>query len=354
MVITAINAKSRPSPYLDVAVIGLGAIGTAHVEAVRAAVSTRLAAVVDIDLDRATTVANKEGCQAFESIEEMLAGCDVDMVIIATPDHLHLEPVRLAATAGKHVLLEKPLATSMEDAGAILDVVERTGIRFTVGHCLRFDPKYVEVHRRIRAGEIGDISGLYARRQNRISGAIRLAGRVSSLLFLAVHDIDILNWYQDAPPVAVYCASSEGVLRSMGYDVDDLSWTTIRYANGAVGVVESGWLLPETYPRTGHFELVATGSQGIARIDEFDEGLWIANASYQHIPLVDRLTPQVQHFAESILHGRDPRVSGHDAMAAMEVALAAQISADERREVTLPLPRRVSTAAIEAAIPKGR
>ncbi|MFO7547198.1 MAG: Gfo/Idh/MocA family oxidoreductase [Trueperaceae bacterium] len=354
MTITPGSRKSRPSPYLDVAVIGLGAIGTAHVDAVRNAVSTRLAAVVDIDRDRADTVASQEACQAFASIEEMLAQCDVDMVIVATPDHLHLEPVRLAATAGKHVLLEKPLATSVEDARAILDIVERTGIQFTVGHCLRFDPKYVEVHRRIRAGEIGDVAGLYARRQNRISGAVRLRGRVSSLLFLAVHDIDILNWYQDAPPVAVYCASSEGVLHGMGYDVDDLSWTTIRYANGAVGVVESGWLLPETYPRTGHFELVATGSQGVARIDEFDEGLWIANASFQHIPLVDRLTPQVQHFAEAILNGHDPRVSGHDAMVAMEVALAAQISAAERREVALPLPRRVDPAAAEAATPKGR
>jgi len=243
------------------------------------------------------------------------------------------------ATAGIRAKRNTPISMTVWDAQSILAAVTDSGIKFTVGHCLRFDPKYAELKRRIGVGELGDIATVYARRQNQVGVVERLKGRVSSLLFLGVHDIDIVNWYIDSPPVAVYCASSSGVMQARGFAVDDVSFTTIRYANGAVAVVESGWLLPPTYPRSGHFELVATGSRGLGRLDEFDEGLWVANETFQHIPLVDRLTPQVQHFAEVILTGELPLVSGTAAALAMEIALAAELSARENREVRLPLAR---------------
>ena len=331
------NRKTRPQEYLDVAVIGLGAIGAAHVEAVLKAPSLRLAAVVDVDADRAAEVAARTGSRSFASIAALLEAGNIDLAIIATPDAMHLEAVREVAAAGKNILLEKPIATTVEDGRAILDLVEASGIKFSVGHCLRFDPKYVELRNRIRAGELGEIATLYARRQNQVGVVERLKGRVSSLLFLGVHDIDIVNWYMDSPPVAVYCASTSRVMKAKGFDVDDVSFTTIRYANGSLAVVESGWLLPPTYPRSGHFELVATGSRGLGRLDEFDEGLWVANETFAHIPLVDRLTPQVQQFAEAILGDTDPLVSGPEAFLAMEVALAAEMSARENREIPLPL-----------------
>lgn len=332
------HGKQRSTPYLDVAVVGLGAIGAAHVDAVKKATATNLAAVVDVDRARAADVAARYGCQGFGSVTELLAGSAVDLVVIATPDALHVESVKEVAAAGKHILLEKPIATTVEDGRAILAAVQDAPISFSVAHCLRFDPKYVDLRQRIRNGELGDLATVYARRQNQVGVVERLRGRVSSLLFLGVHDIDIVNWYVDSEPVSVYCASAVGVMHAKGYDVDDVSFTTIRYANGAVGVVESGWLLPPTYPRSGHFELVATGSRGLGRLDEFDEGLWIANETFKHIPLVDRLTPQVQAMAEAIIEDRQPLVSGGAAFSAMEIALAAELSAREHREVLLPLP----------------
>lgn len=349
----AITRKSRTHEYLDVAVIGLGAIGVAHVEAVLKAPSVRLAAVADVAPGRAAEVASRIGCEAYTSIADLLAGADIDMAIIATPDAFHVEAVREVAAANKHILLEKPIATTVEDARAILAEVEKSGIRFTVGHCLRFDPKYAELRRRIEAGELGELATLYARRQNQVGVVERLGGRVSSLLFLGVHDIDIVNWYMDSPPVAVYCASSSKVMQAKGYDVDDVSFTTVRYANGSLAVIESGWLLPPTYPRSGHFELVATGSRGLARLDEFDEGLWVANESFKHIPLVDRLTPQVQHFAEAILNNEEPMISGPEAFLAMEVALAAELSAKQNREIQLPLRQGEPSPAGEEATVEG-
>src|SRR5690606_22672608 len=330
--------KTRANAYLDIAVIGLGAIGSAHVDAVRNAPSARLAAVVDVDAGRAAEVATRTGSKAYGSIEDLLSAENIDMAIIATPDSLHVEAVQRVAAAGIDVLLEKPIATTVADAATILRAVEAGGIKFTVGHCLRFDPKYVELKRQIAAGELGDLATVYARRQNQVGVVERLKGRVSSLLFLGVHDIDIVNWYIDSPPVAVYCASSSGVMQAKGFPVDDVSFTTIRYANGAVAVVESGWLLPPTYPRSGHFELVATGSRGLGRLSRLDEGLWVANETVRHLPLVVRLPPHVEHFAHAILAATRPLDSGPDAALAMEIALAAEISARENREVPLPLP----------------
>lgn len=326
---------SRPTPHLDVAIIGLGDIGRAHVDAVQRAHSTRLAALVDIDPARLEAVRPIVDCPSYESVEAMLAGSDVDMVMICTPDHLHVEPVRAACAAGKHVFLEKPIATTLDDVAAIEAAVSDAGVKFTVGHCLRFDPKYVEVKRRIDAGDLGEVVSVYARRQNRTVTPRRLGGRISSVMFLGVHDIDILNWYVGQAPVAVYAASANPVMRSYGFEIDDVTWTTIRYENGVIGVVESGWLLPEAYPRTGHFALVAMGTRGLANLDEFDEGLSIANEQYAHIPLVDRLTPQIEHFARAILDGREPLVTAADGRRAVEVALAAERSAHEHTEIPL-------------------
>src|SRR5690606_29479551 len=94
------RGKQRQATYLDVAVVGLGAIGAAHVEAVTKATSTRLAAVVDVDAPRAREFAIRHGCEAFHSIAAMLEGADVDLVIIATPDALHVDAVKEVAAAG--------------------------------------------------------------------------------------------------------------------------------------------------------------------------------------------------------------------------------------------------------------
>src|SRR5690554_3026449 len=162
------SVRTRQVPYQRVAVIGLGAIGMAHVQAALNAPSADLVAVVDIDPARVEEVAATHDCRGFTSIESMVDLMDVDIAIVCTPDQLHVDAVRVVAQAGINILLEKPIATTVEDAREILRIVEEAGVAFTVGHCLRFDPKYVEIQRAIEGGSVGDLATVYARRQNQV------------------------------------------------------------------------------------------------------------------------------------------------------------------------------------------
>lgn len=320
-----------------VGVVGLGQIGLLHAETVHCCHIAELAAVADIDEAKAVDVAQRYGSLAFCDHRQLLDHADVDVVIIATPDHLHVEPALDCASARKHILLEKPLATKLQDADAIIQAVGQAGVQFSVGHCLRFDSKYVAVQERIAAGDLGEIESLHTRRIARIKNQERLRGRVSPQMFFGVHDYDIMNWFTCSPPARIYCESVSKVMRAQGYPVEDIAWTVIRYENDAVGVSETGWLLPDSYPRMNHCTLAATGTKGAAYIDQFDEGLTLATDSWTYLSTSDRLTRQLVHFLQCVDTGKTPLVTGADARLAVEMALAAELSALTHQPVALPL-----------------
>ena len=322
-----------------VGIIGLGNMGQRHVDIVHKSHVAELTAVADIDRVRADNIAEQYGCRAFYHHQELLDQDLVDMVMICTPDSMHVEPTLACAAAGKPTFLEKPIATSLEDADTILNAVKAAGILFTVGHCLRFDPKYVAIKNQIDAGTIGEIVSFSTRRQNRTSSQEVLKGRVSSQQFLGVHDYDILNWFLGKKPISIYCESVSRVMRRQGFDIDDISWTTIRYEDGTVAVTETGWLLPKGYPLPYRFELTAYGDVGTAHLEVFDDGLAVAADTWTHLAVGDRLTPQLEHFLSCIETGKQPLVSGQDARLALEMALAAEASASAGQRLSLPLTK---------------
>lgn len=318
-----------------VGIIGLGNMGRRHAEIVAAYPTARVEAVVDTAEDRLQDAAERYGARAFRSVDDMLSATDLDVVMVCTPDSLHLHPTIKCLEAGKHVFLEKPIATSLEEADEIVRAADRAEGKFAVGHCLRFDPRYVAVKRRIDAGSLGKLVGISTRRQNRLVGAERLKGRVSSQLFLGVHDYDVANWYLASSPVEVYCASTSMTLRAKGLGVDDAAWTTIRYASGAVVVAETGWLLPNDYPLGYRFELHAFGQAGTAHLEYLDEGLAFAAGTWQFEQTGDRLTPQLAHFLNCIDDDVSPLVTARDGRVAVAVALAAEESATSRKPVAV-------------------
>lgn len=321
---------------MKVAVVGVGFMGMQHVEAYARNLAAKLAAVVDVREQRAREVAERFGAQAFTNTQEMVEKSDVQAVSICTDDERHLEPALVCLAAGKHVLLEKPIATTLEDADKIIGAAERAGVKFLVGHIVRFDPRYAHVKARVDSGELGELEAVFARRLNHVGSQDILRGRVSVLSFLGVHDFDYVRWLSGSEPVRVYTESVGKVHRAAGYDIEDHTFTLIRFANDMVACVEAGWVLPNVHPRKADFKLEVIGTRGMAQVDLFSYDLVLGTERGWEVPRIGHaIDPEVTHFLDCILNDTPPLVSGKDGREALRLSLAAQESARTGRIVEL-------------------
>jgi len=313
---------------LGIGVIGMGMMGQIHAAEYAANPQCRLQALVDTSPAVLSESCRRYNVPGYTDHRELLARKDVQAVSICTPDDQHRQVVLDALTAGKHVLLEKPIATTMEDADAIVAAAAQTPVKLMMGHTLRFSPRYKKAKELIQDGAIGEVQSLFARRTNIISVPHRLAGRVSLLAFLGVHDLDIMRWMAESEVVKVYCEVKKGLLAAQGYDVEDVVFTTLRFASGAIGCGEFGWILPVNHPSGHDFRLDITGTHGALTIDEAHDGLSVAGVErYIQPPVQARTAPVVAAFLECILLDKKPPVTAEDGREALRIAIAAQKSA---------------------------
>ena len=175
---------------IGIGVIAAGQMGSAARDVYRQLPEVQLRAVADLNSHAAHAAADPAGADVYADWHDVLARDDIQAVSICLPDWLHRNAVIAAAKAGKHILLEKPLAIEVGDADAMVAAVERAGITLLVGHTLHFDPRYAMPLEDYRRGEIGDIIHVYARRNNPITSAQKFEGNTTVLQFLGIHDIE--------------------------------------------------------------------------------------------------------------------------------------------------------------------
>lgn len=316
---------------LGAAVVGLGMMGERHAAIWSQLRMTRLVSVYDIVGDRTQSVASRLGCEAAASLEAAVSRPDVDIVSICTDDQRHVEPCIAAAAAGKHILLEKPLATSVDDCDVIIAACERAGVKLMVGHVVRFDPRYVVAKQAIDDGAIGDIVQVYARRNNIIDSGRRIGPRTSVAFFLGVHDLDLMRWFVGSEAVKVHAEAASKVLADIA--AQDSIMALLKYENGAVGCLETCWVMPKGIPCTLDARLEVIGSEGMVRVTVGDEGCTIIAADRAMRPDIlygpqvhgeqaGALRVQLDHFADCVLHDRAPLISAQDARAAVQLAAA--------------------------------
>lgn len=240
---------------VPVAVVGAGWFGRKHALALAGIGAAELVGITDVDLDRAERVAAEAGTRAYPDLDAMLRGARPRLVTIATPESLHLEPALTALAAGCDLFVEKPLATSGADARAIADAAARHGRRLAVGHLLRFEESHVQLADRVRAGELGDVRYVYARR-NVDGTAFARTGHAHPAQTLMPHDLDLLRWLLGRDPVGVtaYEVPAAG---------QKLLVAVLEY-DGALAVVETCWLLPDGAPLDDALALEVIGTAGTA------------------------------------------------------------------------------------------
>ena len=329
-------------------IIGAGLMGNVHAAAIDAVADAELIAVADIDAERAGQLAEQHpGSDVLTDYRALLARPEVQAVVIATPDGLHCEPAVDAAGAGKHVLLEKPIATTMEDADRIIAAAEAAQIKLAIGYCSRYDTTHAEIKRQIDTGSLGTVMSVYSRRHAIITEARRLAGRVSVEQYLAVHDLDLMLWYLDDDVVRVTSEIVTGpVYEELG--VHDICWIMIKTRRGGVGVVECGWVLSAALGCAGDLRLEVIGAKGSAYADVLPSCLSLCTEEGWQFPdvlhwtklhgeLVGWYREQIRCFVGAIERDEPPRVTGRDGRRSLEIVLAARHSYEKHVPVSLPL-----------------
>jgi predicted dehydrogenase len=310
---------------LRAGVIGLGTMGRFHARSFQETDGVELVAVCDLDAVTAREAAGRLGLgpdATYLDAGRMVREARLDLVSVATPDHQHALPVIQAAEAGVHVLVEKPLATSLEDCDRVVAAVEGAGVIGMVNFTHRRALPYLYTKERIARDDFGPVSMVYARKNDTWTVIERWPwlADASSAAYLSSHDLDLACWWLDTTVEQVFARGVRGRLAELGHDTYDAIQASVRFASGAIGTFESCWVHPKSFPTPtdSYIALVAPG----ARIT-LDRSLEIVTVgtddNYEHPKLtlnleVDgRLTgafvETVRHFVDCVARQRPPSIT---------------------------------------------
>ncbi|MFZ0217852.1 MAG: Gfo/Idh/MocA family oxidoreductase [Candidatus Dormiibacterota bacterium] len=330
------------SGRIRIGVVGAGLMGLRHARVLASMPGVELAGVVDTDEAARQRAVRSLGVAATSSLAQ-LAASNPQAVVVALPDDAHREVTLEALDRGLAVLVEKPLATSVEDAEAIVKAAR--GRLLMVGHLLRFDPRYLGARRRVQAGELGGLLHTYARR-NSASGATLRYGATTRLPWhVSIHDLDALRWVTGREVVTMRAHGVSRVFARLE-QLDSLQ-ALLRLDDGSTAVIESCWALPAHLGSAIDSRLEVAGTQGMLEVTGFEQGLFVADRSSSTYPDTTRyaeyedgagggiLAAELAHFVRCIDRGVPPSVAPEDGLAAVRLAAALEQSLREDREVRL-------------------
>lgn len=308
---------------LGVGIIGAGIMAQVHAEAVAHHPRARVTAVTSRSGESAERLAARFGARAVPSVADMLSDADVDLVCIATPDHTHGDLVVAAAEARKHMIIEKPFTTNVDDADRAVAAVRRSGVKAMVLFNHRWVPAYAQAEQRVRAGDIGAPTLAYARKNDTIevpTDMIGWAADTTCAWFLSSHDIDLVSWMMQDRAVSAYATAVYGVLRGRGIDTPDGIQAQVRYSRGGVATFESCWIYPNTFPTMTDSFVELIGAEGVIHLDRKAEQIEIATQKTFQYPrnlLVRNVHGEpagavrdaIWHLLDCVLHDREPLVT---------------------------------------------
>jgi UDP-N-acetylglucosamine 3-dehydrogenase len=326
-----------------VGIIGVGLWGVNHVEAYRGLPHAEVIAVADPAPGRAKEVARTYNVPRwFENYEELCALEELDAVSVVTPEAEHLRPVEAAARAGKHILVEKPMAHSVSEVERMIEVARQADVILMPGHLLRFEIRYAIIKEKLENNELGSVVSIQARR-NRTKENFKKYARAHPIFAVSVHDIDLLLWYTQSTVRRV-----RGYQRNIqGGQTPDLIWGIIEFSNGVLGVIESIWLTPDAAGVFSNDALQLVTDKGIARLDLVDGGLSFWLESGLHVPDIvgaprirghvqGSLAAELSYFLACVMKGEKPQViTAEEAREGIRVAVALVDSATKGQDVIL-------------------
>jgi UDP-N-acetylglucosamine 3-dehydrogenase len=299
---------------LGTAVVGTGFWGKNHARIYKELAETELVAVCDIDSERAKAVAKQFGAKSYTNVGKMLRNENIKAVSICTWSTSLAREATRAVEAGKHVLVEKPMAANVKSAEKLLEASEKKGVHLTVGFLMRFIPGLQHIKQAVQNKTIG---GLVCATAKRVSQWPERIGDVGVVKDTAIHDIDVMLHLFNEDPTAVYAKT--GSMRHKRFE--DYAQIMLTFRGGKSAFIESNWLTP--YKTR---DLTVTGTKAIMKLDYITQEVTIEDAKetlQPRYPLQEPLKLELQHFVNCIAKKEKPLITGLDGLKALRIAEAA-------------------------------
>ena len=339
---------------IRIGLVGYGFMGKMHAECYSASGKGTIVSIADVEADRRQEASAKLGCPAFESVDALLKGSDVDAVDVCTPTYLHEEHVLKAIAAWKNVFCEKPLSLASDSCERIVSAAKSAGVRMMVGHVVRFWPECRVLKSVLDSGRLGKPVWASAQRlsppatwawQGWLQDPARSGG---AILDLHIHDLDYLAWILGRPKQVMSC----GVKTKTGA-YDTALTTCIGHAAGITSQAEGSLAMPDGFPFTSRIMVVCENGSAI-----FDIGAGHtlvvrpagAAEEYPEVPSPVAGTAsaggnvsslggyynEIVYFLDCIAENKQPEtITPDDAAFAVRMCLAAMESAESGMVVTL-------------------
>jgi predicted dehydrogenase len=327
--------------------VKIGMMSFAHMHAASYAHSivtredTEMVGIADHDPARAQRMAQQFGTQAFESYEALLAAPDLDAVVVCSENVRHRALTEMAAGAGKHVLCEKPLATSVADGEAMIAACKRAGVQLMTAFPTRYSPIMQRLKAALDSGQPGNILAIRGTNRGRNPGGWFVQKAESgggATMDHTVHVVDLMRWMLKDEVKEVYAEISNNIGH---HDFDDVGFLSLTFRNGVFGSLDASWSRPKAFPFWGDVTLEVVCDNGTLSLDMFAQNLVLYsdqnNSVTWHNWGGNMDNGLVGAFAQAIAEGSPVPVTGEDGLRAAEVAFAAYRSAELHAPVALPL-----------------
>jgi predicted dehydrogenase len=339
---------------VEVAVIGTGWCGGIRARTLAQSALVDRLHICEIRPERLEEVrAMVNPATATIDYQEIVANPKIEVVYISTtPEPTHYPIARDCLKAGKHVLLEKPIALDLHEADDLINLARAGNLKFTIGYSQRFNPKIAFAKKKIADGTLGRVVNVMVSRHLSRTLGKKIAGRVklSPAAMESTHDLDFVYWLlEPAKPVRIYSQGAYGYMQPLNGSFD-CQWSIVTMDNGVVVTVGGGWNLPPSYPNYCGTWIEITGTEGALILDDTARDHWLntveggtqfamSTMPGEHVDHVfaGQMGPETLHFLEACLMDRPVMVEPTHARLVMESYTAADISAVLNEPVNLPM-----------------
>ena len=317
---------------MKVAVIGIGSMGYNHLRVYSEMGDVEVIGASDLNRERLQLAEDRFSVKTYTSYEDLFEKEKPEAVSITVPTSEHEKVARFALEKGAHVLVEKPIAATVEEGKRLIALATKLDRQLMVGHIIRFNPAMQSLKARLENGDLGKIFQIFCRRAGPFPARIRDVGVVVDL---APHDVDIMRFLIGMNPIRVFAETEQKIHT----DHEDLLFGLLRFPEGITGALEINWLTP-----TKMRETLVLGEKGLFRVDDLMQDLFfyentqavgelwspfrairgVSEGSMTRFPIKrqEPLKAELEAFINAIQEGHKMPVTGQDGLEALRLSLA--------------------------------